>query len=86
MYMPKSNLFTNKMDAELDVLGPAMMNWIGGEVDSRNIVAVHNGGLVDWTRELKKELSKPRALSDGVGHNVILSLIARMRDCRLPLR
>jgi hypothetical protein len=44
----------NKMDVELDVLGPAMMNWIGGEVDSRNVVAVHNGGLVDGTGELKK--------------------------------
>jgi hypothetical protein len=36
MYTPKSNLFTNKMDVELDKLGPAMMNWICGEVDSRN--------------------------------------------------
>jgi hypothetical protein len=75
----------NKMDVELDVLGPAMVNWIGGEVDSRNVVAVHNGGLVDGTGELKKELSKPRALSDGVGHGAILSLGARTRDCGLPL-
>jgi hypothetical protein len=41
------------MNVELDVLGPAMMNWIGGEVDSRNVVAVHNGGLVDGAGELK---------------------------------
>jgi hypothetical protein len=34
MYTPKSNLFTNKMYVKLDVLGPAMMNWIGEEVDS----------------------------------------------------
>jgi hypothetical protein len=73
------------MNVELDVLGLAMMNWIGGEVDSRNIVAVHNSGLVDRTGELKKELSKPRALNDGVGHSAILSLGTRTRDCRLPL-
>jgi hypothetical protein len=73
------------MNVELDVLGPAMMNWIGGEVDSQNVVAVHNSGLVDGTRELKKELSKPRALSNGVGHGAILSLGTRTRDCRLPL-
>jgi hypothetical protein len=57
--MPKSNLFTNKMYVELDVLGPEMMNWIGGEVDSRNVVAVNDGGLVDGAGELKKELAKP---------------------------
>jgi hypothetical protein len=84
-YTPKSNLFANKMNVELDVLRPAMMNWIGGEVDSRNVVAVHNSGLVDRTGELKKELTKPRALSDGVGHGAILSLGTGTRDCRLPL-
>jgi hypothetical protein len=73
------------MNVELNVLCPAMMNWIGGEVDSRNIVAVHNGGLVNRTGELKKELAKPRALSDGVGHGPILSLGTGTRDCRLPL-
>jgi hypothetical protein len=73
------------MNVELDVLCPAMMNWIGGEVDSRNVVAVHNGGLVDGTGELKKELAKPRALRDGVGHIAILSLGTGTRDCRLPL-
>jgi hypothetical protein len=42
------------MNVELDMLRPAMMNWIGGEVDGRNVVAVHNSGLVDGTGELKK--------------------------------
>jgi hypothetical protein len=73
------------MNVELDVLRPAMMNWIGGEVDGRNVVAVHNSGLVDGTGELKKELSKPRALSDGVGHGAILNLGTGTRDCMLPL-
>jgi hypothetical protein len=62
-----------------------MMKWIGGEVDNRKVVAIHNGDLVDGKRELKKKLAKPRALSDGVGHDAILSLGARTRDCRLPL-
>jgi hypothetical protein len=35
------------MNVELDVLGSAMMHWIGGEVDNQNIVAVHDGGLVN---------------------------------------
>jgi hypothetical protein len=39
----------NKMYVQIDVLGPAMMDWIGGEVDNRDIVVVHNGGLVDGT-------------------------------------
>jgi hypothetical protein len=84
-YTPKCNLFADKVNVELDVLGPAMMNGVGREVDSGDIVAVHNGGLVDRAGELEKKLAKPRALSDGVCHSSILNLGAGARDYGLPL-
>jgi hypothetical protein len=59
MYTTKSHLFANKVNVELDVFRPAVMNGVGGEIDSGDVVAVDNGSLVDRTRELLKELSKP---------------------------
>jgi hypothetical protein len=35
------------------------MNGVRGEIDGGDVVAVDNGRLVDRTRELLKELSKP---------------------------
>jgi hypothetical protein len=35
----EGNLLTDKVDVQLDVLGASMMNGVGGEVDSRDVVA-----------------------------------------------
>jgi hypothetical protein len=48
--MAKGHLFANKVDIQLDVLGAAVMNGVGGEVDSGNVVGLDHGGLVDGTR------------------------------------
>jgi hypothetical protein len=79
-YTPKCHLFANKVNVEHDVLGPAMMNGVGGEVDSEDVVAVQDGDLIHGVGELEKKLTKPRALGNGVGHNTILSLGTGARD------
>jgi hypothetical protein len=43
----ESNLLMNKVDVQLDVLGATMMNGVGGEVDSGDVVAENNGGRVN---------------------------------------
>jgi hypothetical protein len=50
----ESNLLTNKVDVQLDVLCATMMNGVGGEVDSKDVVAEDNGGLVNRTGKLKE--------------------------------
>jgi hypothetical protein len=84
-YTPKCHLFANKVNVELDVLGPAMMNVVGGEIDSGDVVALHDGGLVHGTRQLEKQLTEPRALGDGIGHNPILGLGIGAGDSGMPL-
>jgi hypothetical protein len=81
----ESNLLTNKVDVQLDVLGVTTMNGVGGEVDSGDVVAKDNGGLVNRTCELRKKLTKPSALSNCIGHSTILSLSARPGDDGLAL-
>ena len=51
----ESNLLAYEVDVQLDVLGAAMMNWVGGEVHSGDIVTKDNHGLV--TRELGEKLT-----------------------------
>ena len=72
--MAKGHLFPNKMNIQLNMLGPSMMHRISGEVDRRDVVAVDHRGTVNRARELLKQLAKPRTLGDGVGHRAILSL------------
>jgi hypothetical protein len=61
------------------------MDGVGGEIDDGDVVTVDNGSLVDGTRELLKELSKPRTLGDSVSNSPILRLDAGARDRRLSL-
>jgi hypothetical protein len=81
----KSNLLTNKVDVQLNVLCATMMNGVGGEVNSEDIVAEDDGGLVNRTGKLREKLTKPSALSNCIGHNTILSLSARPGDDGLAL-
>jgi hypothetical protein len=88
----ESNLITNKVDIQLNVLGAAMMNRVGGEVGSVNVVAEDDGDLVNRKGKLREELAKPNALSNWtkpsalsncVGDGTILSLSTRPRDSGL---
>ena len=83
--MAKSHLFPNKMNIQLNMLGPSMMHRVSGEADRRDIVAVDHCGTVNRTRQPLKQLTKLGTLGDGVGHRTILSLSTGARDRRLPL-
>ena len=82
----KSHLFPNRIDIEHNMFGAAVMNWVGGEVHSGDVVAVDNGGLGDRTRELKKKLTKPGALCNNISHCSILGFSTGARNSGLPLR
>jgi hypothetical protein len=73
------------VNIQLNVLGPAMVNEVGGEVDGGDIVAENNSGLVNSIGELGKKLTKPRTLSNRIGHNTIFSLSAGPGDGVLAL-
>ena len=44
----------HKMNVQLNVFSPAMMNGVGGEVHRGNVVAVDNCSLVDVVMQLLK--------------------------------
>jgi hypothetical protein len=81
----ESNLLTNEVNIQLNVLGAAMMNGVGGEVDNRDVVAEDDSSLVNRAGELGEKLTKPRTLSNCIGHSMIFSLSAGPRDGVLVL-
>ena len=40
----ESHLLANEVDVDLNVLGTAVMNWVGYHVDSADIVAIDDSG------------------------------------------
>ena len=82
---PESHLLTNEVDIELNMLRSTMMDRVGGEVDSGDVVAVDERGLVNITKQLLKQLTEPRSFSNGVSHCSILSLGTRAGDGGLSL-
>jgi hypothetical protein len=62
--MTESNLITNKVDIQLNVLGAAMMNGVGGEVGSEDVVAEDDGDFINRKGKLREELVKRNALSN----------------------
>jgi hypothetical protein len=61
-------------------------NWVGGEVDGADVVAVDQRAPGEGTVELDEELPEPRSLRHAVGHDAVLRLGTRAGDDRLALR
>jgi hypothetical protein len=79
------NAFPDEVEVNLDMLCALMLNGVGGEVDSADVVAVDESALRQRSMELLEELPEPTSFSYAVGHGAILSLDARARDDVLAL-
>jgi hypothetical protein len=67
------------------MLRALMLHGIGGEVDGADVVAVDEGGTLEWAMELVEELAQPGGLRHTVVYGVVLSLYAGAGDDGLPL-
>jgi hypothetical protein len=50
----EGHLLTHKVNVQLNVLSPAMMNGVGGKVHRRDVVTVDNRSLGDVMMQLLK--------------------------------
>lgn len=83
--LAQRHALANEVDVELHVLRPAVVHWVGGEVDGGHVVAEHQRGLVHWSQELAEELTEPDALGDGVGDAAVFGLRTGAGHRRLAL-
>jgi hypothetical protein len=72
----KGNPFKDEMEINFHVLGVLVLNWVGGEVDSTDVVAVDEAGSVERMVEFLKKLPEPGDLSDTICKCSVLSFSA----------
>ena len=80
-----SNLAANEVQVDLHMLRPLMLNEIGGEIHSANVVAVDERALGVRAMELRQELAKPGRLRHTVSDSTVLRLGTGAGDHRLSL-
>jgi hypothetical protein len=64
-----SHSVTNEMQVNLHMLRPQMLNRVGGEVHSADVVAVDERALGKRAMKLSQELSESRRLSHAVSNS-----------------
>jgi len=67
------------------MLGPLVLNGVGGQINGTDIVTVHNGGSPKRAMDLMEELTQPTRLHNSICDSAILGLCTGSRDCRLTL-
>src|SRR4051812_41744413 len=73
------NLLSYKVDIQLYVFCPSMLNRVCREVDCSDIIAINNGGLLHRTAQLLEKMTNPASLSNDGGDSTILSFSTRPR-------
>jgi hypothetical protein len=81
--MAKSDVFTDEVEIDLDVLCALVLNWVAGHVDGADVVTKDHCGTAEGGVKLKKELAEPGGLGHGVGDNTILSFGTATGDSHL---
>jgi hypothetical protein len=57
--VPDSNALTDKLEINLNMLGAPVLNGVGGEIDSADVVAVDQSGPQQGVVQLHKQPTKP---------------------------
>jgi hypothetical protein len=79
------NLFADEMEINLNMLRLLMLNWVVGEVDNVDVVAVDNGAQCDSCVKLLEKLAQPAGLAHAICNSAILCFDTRARDRVLML-
>jgi broad specificity phosphatase PhoE len=72
MNFTKLNFVPDKMNVHFDMLCPAVLNWIGGQINNRNIVTVYHSGPVNGLLEFLQDLANPARLGNNMGNITVL--------------
>jgi hypothetical protein len=82
--LTNDNLLLDKMKINLHMLGALILNRVGGEIHSADVVTVDKGALRQQGLELVEQLSQPSGLSHAINNGMILIISAGAGDDGLP--
>ena len=64
--------FTNEVKINLDVLGTLMLDWVGRNVESTDVVTIHQCSATERGMKLLEKLAQPRCLSNTISYCTVL--------------
>jgi hypothetical protein len=79
---PSETFTSNEMNVKLNASSATMLY----SCRQRNIITLHNGGIVKWAAELNQEMTNPTCLSNGCGNCTIPQICTATRNYRLMTR
>jgi len=65
-------LFANEVMINLDMLGTLMLDWVGGHVDSTDIITIYQCSATERGMKLLKKLAQPRCLCNTISNCTVL--------------
>ena len=77
--------FSDEVQVDLDMLSSLMLNRVGGEVDSTDIITIDQCCSTKRTAKLLQKLAQPAGFSYSISDGPIFGLCAGPRHCRLTL-
>ena len=80
--LTEGNMLPNKVEINPNVLRALMLDRIGGEVDSTDVVTIDQGGSAERTAKLLQKLSQPASFSYPICNSPIFSFCTGPRHCR----
>jgi hypothetical protein len=83
LYMSKSNLITDKVEINLNMLRALMLDGVAGHVDGADVVTENHRSSAERGVEFQEELAEPGSLGHSIGDCTVLGLGARVGDRRL---
>jgi hypothetical protein len=84
-HLADGNPILDKVEVDLHVLRPLVLNGVGGEVHRTDVVTVDQRALGERSVELGEKLPEPGGLSHTVSNSAVLRLSTRAGDHRLAL-
>lgn len=77
--------FSNEVQVNLDMLGALVLDGVGGEVDSTDVVTIDNCGAPKRAAKFLQKMAQPAGLSDSICNGAIFSLCTGPGHCGLAL-
>ena len=81
----KGDSLSDEVEVNLNMLGSLMLNWVGGEVNGTDIIAVDHCSTTEWAVKLYQKLAQPAGFGDSIRDCSIFRLCTGSRHCRLTL-
>ena len=73
----KGHSLPNKMEIDLHMFGPLVMNGICGQIHNTDIITIYKSGTCERTVKLTQELTNPASLSNNISNTTIFGFSTR---------